>query len=327
MALPTVACTDPCPDKDIIGGVGDLNISSNTTCVGRLTVYDNPQLEKLQLPQVLSITGMNISDAVSLTEISFPMLNPSTASSSDDGLVDVVFVELQCSDDGSTRNLRRQLPSLNIKNAPNLSTIDLGSLSHIDDLVLFDTSPDLTATITAARSIQANGCVHLPNLEDVVGDLELSVNPSENSPCIYDLQVLRSVSGNITILNADRLFADNFAVSDNNTPIIGVNGSLILMPSTPANPLNSGITEFGRITTIGNNLEISSMLNMSILFDGLADVGGTISLSNNTNCQFDFRNVSGATNITLVNNTDTTLPLFPKLEFVDNIHLQGEINM
>ncbi|TGJ85658.1 hypothetical protein E0Z10_g3121 [Xylaria hypoxylon] len=82
----------------------------------------------------------------------------------------------------------------------------------------------------------------------------------------------------------------------------------------------------GVIGQIGQDLIINSNSNVRIMYDGLRDVGGSLSISNNTNCTFDFSQISTAGSLLITDNTNTTVPLFPYLSRAESIYIHGLID-
>ncbi|KAI1422510.1 hypothetical protein F5Y12DRAFT_717298 [Xylaria sp. FL1777] len=295
-----------CSDIHISGAVGTLTIR-NRTAIGNLVVDDSPELEILNFPQVLSMDAMAISHADSLTTVSLPRFSGGTIEYIANGSFSGTGVPF----------------SLNITSAPKLTYLQ--APIYYSNLVLNNITPysGIGTNVTAAIRIQNNACISLPQLQDV-GELQITGRLG-GAFCDYSLDLLRSI-GNLTILNASDVSGTIFN-NINGFPSIQVNDSLIMEPSISPDPRVFGDEiGFSRISTVGNNLEISSLSSHSIIFDRLTGVGGSISLSNNTNCSFNFNQVSHATRIDMLDNEETLLPLFPELKTVGNIHLRGNID-
>ncbi|KAI0805712.1 hypothetical protein GGR55DRAFT_690422 [Xylaria sp. FL0064] len=189
--------------------------------------------------------------------------------------------------------------NLTITSAPNLTAVHLQNSTSYGELIVSDISPyiGLGENTTSANKIQTDVCLNLSHLQDV-GELQIS----GAEMCSYDLFRLWSI-GKLTIFNGSSISSAIFADIDE-SPAIQVNDSMTIEPSLPPDPVWPGNEiAFTRIVSIGS-----------------------ISLSHNTNCTFDFSQVSDATRINLLDNVDTLLPLFPRLQAVENIHLRGNID-
>ncbi|KAI3327304.1 hypothetical protein HD806DRAFT_389108 [Xylariaceae sp. AK1471] len=299
-----------CSNIVIQGATGTLNFTTLKTA-GTITVHDSPALEVLRFPQLLGLSTLTVTNATALTTMTLPMFSPGSIGYTGD---ESYFQA------GSLFNL-------NISTAPNLSTLELKNLTSYGDLALFDTAPlplsDLgTNNISAAILVQTNSCVEFSRLRDV-GELQIFATPG----CDYLFFSLRS-AGNITLSNANSFFALTFA-SDGSfgIPPIRINNSLILESSAPPDPtFSEGQIKLDRITTVGEDLKISSMSNLYMDFESLTDVGGDLSLIDNTNCTWNFGQVTSAGSLTLLDNENTIIPLFSHLQTVENIHLRGNID-
>lgn len=287
----------PCPNINIQGAVGALNFTSLTN-TSSITVNDSPDLESLSFPQITSLDLLEISNTTALTTVSLPLLGSDADS----------------------------IPSLNIINAPSLASMDLDNATTYGDVILLGLSPTAknnvgTNKISTANTVRIDSCLDLMDLE-MAGEVEIIGTPG----CDYALGKLQLV-GNLTVTNAGgtSLVGANSYLFNN--PYLQVNNSLILTNSTlPGDsPLSSEI-EFNRVTTIGDDLAITSNSNVFINFYGLTNIAGSVYLLNNTNCTFDFDAVESIRDLYMLDNPDTMLPLFPHLRTVRNIHLRGYVN-
>lgn len=111
---------------------------------------------------------------------------------------------------------------------------------------------------------------------------------------------------------------------------LAVNGSLSLSNcSCPRYLLNNALystLDMGGITTIGDSTKIANNSDYIVSFKDLTTTSGHISVTNNTNCDFNFKNLREAASISMLDNIDSTLPQFTALEVVGNIHLRGNIH-
>ncbi|KAI0449348.1 hypothetical protein F5B21DRAFT_520333 [Xylaria acuta] len=90
--------------------------------------------------------------------------------------------------------------------------------------------------------------------------------------------------------------------------------------------INYNEIQLGRVGTVGGDLNIISNGNVHIAYDGLTEVGRSLSIRNNTNCTFNFDKVSNISSLLFTDNVDTKLPLFTALERAQNIHIHGRID-
>ncbi|KAJ8131822.1 hypothetical protein O1611_g1802 [Lasiodiplodia mahajangana] len=290
---------------------GALNFST-LDATQTITVENTPALETLHFPKLRGLHTLSIANSTALKTVSLPLLSAST-------------IEYEGSDAYFQAG---SLLNLDISNAPNLSTLELRNLTSLGNVALIDTQApyaysDLGSNnVSAALSIRTDSLVTFNELQDV-GELQIAAPPGFD----YGLYNLRS-AGNITISNASRLFALVFG-SDNSPqlPPIKINESLVLESAVPPDPIfNENRILFSRITTVGANLSISTVSDLYLDFEGLTDVGGDISLVGNTNCSWNFGQVTGAGSLTILDNENTAIPLFPQLQTVGDIHLRGNID-
>jgi hypothetical protein len=318
-----------CSEVIIQGATGVLNLTT-LQYAGTITVNNNLALEMLYFPQLISLRTLAITNATALTDVSLPVFSTSP----------IEFV-------GNDSTFEGPVLDLYISNAPKLSKFELKNFTSCGNLALFDTAPitsHFTDNITAAHSVQIDSYITFLNLRDV-GKLEIFSGPGYD----YQLSSLRS-AGNITISNANSFFALVFDTDPYfSIPSVQINDSLILSSSAPPDPtFSEGQILFGRIVTVGQNLNASSMSDLYLGFEGLTYIGGDLSLVGNTNCTWNFEgltdirgdlslvgnnnctwnfdHVTSAGSLIILDNQYTTVPLFPKLQTVQNIHLRGVIN-
>jgi hypothetical protein len=291
---------------NIIGATGTLNFTALSHLTS-ISVSDSPELTLLSFPQLVFLEWLDISDATSLTTLSIPQLS----------LGHVVFHAYNAYS-GTT-----PLLNLNITNAPALTTIDLKTSHYLGHVNLFGIYNEFKIfNAMTIFSINTDSCVDFSQIE-IIRDIHF-YEPPEFLPgymCSILLYKLTSI-GKLTMDNSPSAYS-SFSTSRSSSRI-QVNDSVIL-----ANANDRGYTthyEFDRIQTIHNDLNITSFQNLRVGFDGLAQVGATISLFNNTNCTFTFGQMSSVNDLIMVDNMDTILPLFPKLQYVRNIHMRGNID-
>ncbi|KAI0205091.1 hypothetical protein F4808DRAFT_473200 [Astrocystis sublimbata] len=293
---------------NIIGATGTINFTMLRHLTS-MSVFHSPELKVLSLPQLVYLRSLDMSNVTSLTTLSIPQLDEGS----------YVFEARYDSYSGVDPTL-----NLNITNAPALTTINLPKSNTLGNLSLFGIYQQLdTFDITTIFSINTDSCVDFSRAKNVHNIY--FHEPSEFQPgyiCNVGLYNLTSV-GRLTMDNSPAACSSFGTFLSTST--IQVNDSVIL-----ANANDRAFTtqyEFDRIETIHSDLNVTSFSNLQVTFDGLTEVGATLSLFNNTNCTFTFDQVSSAVDLIMVDNVDTMLPLFPKLQNVDNIHIRGNIDM
>ncbi|KAI1120020.1 hypothetical protein F5Y10DRAFT_283622 [Nemania abortiva] len=291
---------------NINGATGTLNFTT-LSHLGLLSVSNSPDLKVLSFPQLASLQLLEMRNVTSLTTLSIPQLS--------EGRLGFeaydAYGELG------------PILDLNITNAPALTTINLSKSKYLGNLNLFGIYQQISVfDASTIFHINTDSCVDFSSAE-IVHDIHF-YEPSEFQPgylCHIPLYNLKSV-GRLTMGNSPVAYS-SFG-THLSTTTIQVNDSVIL-----ANANDRAFTtqyEFDRIETIHSDLNVTSFSNLQVTFDGLTQVGATLSLFNNTNCTFTFDQVSSVVDLIMVDNVDTVLPLFPKLQNVDNIHIRGNID-
>ncbi|KAI0552315.1 hypothetical protein F4679DRAFT_535257 [Xylaria curta] len=285
---------------NITGATGTLNFTTlNQT--GSINVDNSPELEVLSFPEMLSLQSLEISNSTSLTTL---IMSKISADSIESTFNSIPFI------------------SFSITNAPNLSVFNLSSLNSVYGLGIFGPHGDLGVAglynISSASSISTDSRIDLSSLESAQ-DIQLVGSGS------LGYSRLTSV-GSLTLLNAAPEPFTSLGLTDRNEPLppIQVNKSLTL--NTAFGDGNFNQAGLGRIGTVGADLNITAYSNLNVTFSALTTIGATLSAINNTNCTFGFSRVSSLGNLTLLDNVDTTLPLFPQLQMADNIHIRGNID-
>ncbi|KAI1273432.1 hypothetical protein F5Y07DRAFT_411429 [Xylaria sp. FL0933] len=288
---------------NINGGIKTLNFTALSHLTS-MSVSNSPELKFLGFPQLVFL---EISNVTSLNTLSIPELNEDS----------FTFISYDISS-GTTPTL-----DLNITNAPALTTINLQKSKFLGNLNLFSLHDQVSAfKAMTIFSIDTDSCVDFSRAESV-HDIHF-YKPSEfQSRYRYNVPLYNLTSvGRLTMDNSPTAYS-SFGTTLS-TLAVQVNDSVILANA------NDGafIThyEFDRIETIHSDLNVTSFSNLQVTFDGLTQVGATLSLFNNTNCTFTFDQVSSVVDLLMVDNVDTMLPLFPKLQNVDNIYMRGYIN-
>ncbi|KAI0116540.1 hypothetical protein GGR51DRAFT_321179 [Nemania sp. FL0031] len=314
--------SSPCGSINIQQAEGTLNFANLTGSWDMISVSNSPGLQTLDFPQSFTLNSLQISDATSLTELSLPRL---------------VGKRITYTENGAYIYEYRPL-DLSITNAPNLTAIYINTTSfgNLELLGMPGAANDdvVPAKVVTALSIYTNSCLNTSSLEDV-GDLRFVGVVG----CHYQFRNLKSV-GNLSIVNAANFPSCDLLAAGFSTSLFDpllVNESMILdnnANEAPYSPIvDNNVNEapypniaFNGISQVGKDLNITSYANVNISFGGLTDIGASVVVFNNTNCTFNFDHVSSATNIIMLDNADTILPLFPELETVENVHFRGHID-
>ncbi|KAI0857825.1 hypothetical protein F4860DRAFT_517514 [Xylaria cubensis] len=284
---------------NIRGATGTLNFTTlNQT--GSINVDNNPELEVLSLPEMLSLSSLEMSNSASLTTLIVPKISADSVESTFNSIPFISF---------------------NITDAPNLSVVNLTSLNSVYSLSIF-----------GRHGALVDGLFNISSASSISTDARIDVSSLESA---QDIQLLGSGSlgysrltsvGNLALLNATSEPFTSLGLTARNEalPPIQVNESLTLHTAFGGD--NFGQAGLGRIGTVGADLNITAYSNLNVTFGALTAVGATLSLTNNTNCTFDFNRVSSLGDLVLLDNVDTVLPLFPQLEMAENIHMRGYID-
>lgn len=296
----------PEPQININEATGTLNFTTLSHMTS-ISVSNSPDLKVLSFPHLVYLQSLEMSNMTSLTTLSIPQLNEGS----------FVF-ESYDAYGGTWPTL-----DLNITNAPALTTINLAKSKSLGNLNLFGIYQQLFSfDATTIFSISTDSCIDLSRTE-IIHDIHF-YEPSIFQPgylCNVPLYNLTSV-GRLTMDNSPAAYSSFGTFLSKST--IQVNDSVIL-----ANANDRAFTtqyEFDRIETIHGDLDVTFFSNLQVTFDGLTQVGATLSLFNNTNCTFTFDQVSSVLDLIMVDNVDTMLPLFPQLQNVENIHIRGNID-
>ncbi|KAI3323914.1 hypothetical protein HD806DRAFT_77828 [Xylariaceae sp. AK1471] len=298
---------------EIVGGEGTLNFT-NITILYSVYIAQSPNLEVLGFPQLVSLDYLDIFYTTALNSLFAPKFIGANYESADGGFV------LQIKGAPSLyNNLDLQIPT-------SLDTVnfwDFGETKPIADDEQVITNILLT-NITQLNFLQTNDCYDLTKLE-VVSEVHLTGTQA----CNYGLVNLKSVRTLNITRAANTIILGPFA--DQSPPSIRVNSSMSLsdtiwVPYNRPGFYSVNKIEFGRIDSIGEDLNISWNANLEINFDGLTSVGATLNLSNNANCTFNFDRVSQVADLLLLDNVNTAIPVFGSLQRAKNIHVRGFIN-
>ncbi|KAI1098267.1 hypothetical protein F4804DRAFT_325283 [Jackrogersella minutella] len=220
---------------------------------------------------------------------------------------------------------------LNITEAPSLANF-IAPNAAFSDLTLIDlTNNDESgldaafANATTVDTIQTNICISLSSLQWVQ-----SLQLFAQAGCRYSLDNLESID-EFTLTNAAVV---HFTNAPPESGSLRINGSVILEHSVLPNKTDertavTGIwndIDLSQVMTVGSDVNITLNSDVHIVFDNLESVGGNLVVQNNTNCTFDFNKTTAVGNLLMMDNPNTTLPLFTNLASAQNIHLRGYID-
>ncbi|KAI0397654.1 hypothetical protein F5Y17DRAFT_319365 [Xylariaceae sp. FL0594] len=314
-----------CETIDIQDATGTLNFT-NLERTLTITGQQIPELMAMNFPKLGSFGSLQLSDVASLTAMTFPMLEPS---------------DLRISPDGFSG--RGSIYNINITGAPNLQSISwnvtfFGSIVMWDISEFSDFGSDL---IQEAVQCRINTCHRFDSLTAVT---DLHIYGARQ--CYYSLDRLSSV-GNLILENGGSAHLTTLTESGGAVTPVRVNDSMVLESASADGIYENRELDLGLISTIAKDLTAKSNSDININFDGLTDVGANFAVFNNTNCEFkfghissvsnlmvfnntnctfDFGQVESATNLSFYENVETVLPLFPRLENVGNVRLQGQLD-
>ncbi|RWA07523.1 hypothetical protein EKO27_g7582 [Xylaria grammica] len=145
------------------------------------------------------------------------------------------------------------------------------------------------------------------------------INPCQSfeaSLCIPSFYVLGSVA-DLVLRNINYIHFESQ---------LTINNSLTIDNSSQdqVDPWHS-VPPSAKIITIGSNASLTSNSNFPLDLTSLTTLGDTLSVINNTNCSLNFDALTRARALVLLDNVNTTLPAFPALERVSDVHLRGNI--
>ncbi|KAI3327110.1 hypothetical protein HD806DRAFT_486023 [Xylariaceae sp. AK1471] len=312
-----------CKDPIIVTSQADIDHGALSSCEGVDTINIRNATGTLSFPSITSVDNVTIQDT-RLDTLDFPILNVlrSLEISPTGWLVSASLPLLQ-----STRTVPQSSTELVLY--PDEPTFLLQNATFLEHSVFIQmeyTTSNLDALGSTSYvnhlSIETDGCLGLFNAAPIT-----SLYIYGKARCSYGLDTVMSID-NFTLINAVEIETVDppYSYPDQSFPAsLQVNGTMILEYSLfPID--SSGYIGLRRINTIGGDLNITSNGNAHIAYDGLTDVGASLSIRNNTNCAFNFKKVSTIGDLLFVDNIDTTLPLFPYLERVNNVHVRGLID-
>ncbi|KAI2601703.1 hypothetical protein GGR54DRAFT_96856 [Hypoxylon sp. NC1633] len=128
----------------------------------------------------------------------------------------------------------------------------------------------------------------------------------------------------INLGSAGDLTLRNVALLDTAYNDLSMMGSLEFYGGSPF--LNSSYIGIPFLTAVGSDANIGSNSNGHLSFGSLANVPGSLFVTNNTNCTMDFDRLTNVGNLSIVDNDSSTVPILSALETANNIHLRGYID-
>lgn len=282
----------------IKNAAGNLEFRSFSSAL-TIDVQDSPDLELLSFPNLQNLFRLQINNAPSLTNISLPQLSDAGYHSTPIEGVGVVVASL----------------TVNITHGSSLTDINFGSITALESLLLTDLGAnplrcvDLFNFIVTASDMVLSGCYSFPELR-FLNDLNIAGDGL--CPGTYDNLV--SVE-NLILTNATA----NYLRSS-----ISVNGSLIIKSLDYSHLYINSVGQ--KFSTVGSDVNVTSNMDGGLEFTQLETIGGNLSVHNNTNCALGFDKLSKVAALSMIDNTNTSIPWFPTLQRADSIHLRGYID-
>ncbi|KAI0843924.1 hypothetical protein F5Y00DRAFT_274734 [Daldinia vernicosa] len=257
-----------------------------------IDIRGSPGLKKISFPDLNRLGELLIHDATELENISLPYLYPNSP-----GYID---------------------PYFDLLGAPNLKNVTFGDITVFSELNLasrhiYEYS---FSNITSITALVVCYDYHFENLRSVV-TLQIAGNYNQY------FEMLRMFS-NITSLQTLTLTDVGGNIYFGNSLL--VNNSLII-ENCYSNVIGYlPIYDIKKIDSVGSDLRASNNTVTELNFRQLTTVSGDISIYNNTNCTLNLNQLSDVASLSLVDNVNTTLPWFPRLQRASNIHIRGYID-
>ncbi|KAF2967760.1 hypothetical protein GQX73_g5819 [Xylaria multiplex] len=269
----------------IVNAVGQLNFTSNAWM------------------SITMLNSISVFDSPQLGLLNFPSLNgsPLITISHAPSLKTVLFPNIRFDTVGDIPS------SLNITDTPALQTLYLGD--YLDTFTMVDAGYPSIDHITSIVTLEVvNQCPIFSTLS-----WAFIIRVSSCSPSFYSLESV----GELSLRDIEEVVLG---------PQLVVNNSLTIDNSHKITPYPEDYrSDLETILTIGSNATMISNSGLVLGFSGLITLGDTLSVINNTNCSLNFEALTKARALVLVDNVDTTLPVFPSLERVTDVHLRGNV--
>ncbi|KAI0015589.1 hypothetical protein F4780DRAFT_67356 [Xylariomycetidae sp. FL0641] len=318
--------SDPSSSVWVTNATGSLKFTGVPTLYN-LTVTDNQLLEGLDFPQLTNLTRLTIVGAPALSRLSLPQLD--TFGSSFDEQEPIT----------SWDQLDRGLV-LYLAETPKLGTILFKRSVGFDILTVYDQGGSGSEfsdnffsnfrNVTYA-SYFSNTCDGLPNLR--MGRLMALQHTDEK--CTPGFPSLDSVSSLILnqqysqLLDAQEL---DSVVSPRYSVAVKPTDQLQLENLRPVGLGIDGIDGMPPVPVAFNTTQslasvfISGNVNIGFELDYLTNLDSALRFENNTSSSLRLSALKSASEISIIDNPNTTIPILPDLEQVNNIHMRGYID-
>ncbi|KAJ3575621.1 hypothetical protein NPX13_g3968 [Xylaria arbuscula] len=290
-------CYDIIYVRDAIGSLNFTNLES----VGYLNVSDSPELESLIFPKLLYLYIFRVHNAKFLLTISMPYLTVGTDKFETAPIFDIIG--------GSA-----------------LQNLDYGNVSEFWSFRWIDSAVLAITNVTYIVFLVTDSNASFPNLT-AIDNFTFKFTQGAQ----FGLSIFPELTeiGEYTLEDGPKRWGyDETPVTPNT-----LNGSLSIRLLNYTRNYPDGLTLSGfhnsldfSTTTIGQNASIYSNNNVHIGLDNLVTIGANFSFINNTNCSLNLNQLSKVGDLVIVDNTNTTLPILPNLETVNNIHFRGLID-
>ncbi|KAI0873295.1 hypothetical protein GGS24DRAFT_501997 [Hypoxylon argillaceum] len=281
---------------DIYNVTESLNFT-NVSSVGFIQVFDNNYeivgdgQRVLNFPRLSNFGYFEANDSSALTQILMPNISGS----------------------GPGYNFT-------LNNIPNIEVLDLGNLTNFGHLEIIDSLSALATArfeITGVTSLKTNSATQFPNLT-VLQDLVIIAS---DYPGLLSLDIVDQVAS----VNNLRLASESSPVEGDPLTVLGAVQLSAVNESLSVQNLylfQKSILSFAQMTTVGQNVSITSNTNAIIQLDKLQMIGGSLTIANNTSCTFALNQLSSMENLSIIDN-ESILPFLSALERPENIHLRG----
>ncbi|KAI0023646.1 hypothetical protein F4780DRAFT_59379 [Xylariomycetidae sp. FL0641] len=289
-------------------------------------VKDSPLLEKLIFPDLTFIYILDIEQVPNLARLSLPQLETTGPTYDDTGAPasvgnasapDIVF------------NGTPQLADIQFKNAMgfgSLAILDPGSGEYpaVDPISPFlYMLPVNFPNLTSLAWYESNPCSDL-----------LFVRSIENMVLRLDPAVVCSISfGALEWVRQLILEGQLGPAPDRNSVLGGFDGEQVRVNdalkisfiNASDNPLSSPFV-FTSPPSI-NCVDIHSVINAAFTIPNLIEVRESFDFYTNSASGFNVSGITSVGNMSMIDNPETPMPVFERLERADNIHLRGHMDM
>ncbi|KAI1376824.1 hypothetical protein F4677DRAFT_75467 [Hypoxylon crocopeplum] len=200
----------------------------------------------------------------------------------------------------------------------------IATQADIDKVTLSSYSLDDDDEAPAVLIRNATGTLNFTTLARAFR-IEVSTSPQLE---VLDFPLLESLL-DLSVYKAQSLSSISMPRLTNRDPVVelpGVTGAqafhLNITGSPSLSELNlPELTNIDHLTLFDIGDSLPNFLNMANIISA-----GNVSVTNNTSCTIDFDHLTEVGNLFITDNSNTTLPIFPALARVENIHLRGYMN-